>query len=110
MMRDYGGDVELSVNEFDTELDVVLVIQADHHSGLVETRFVFSADLDLRLELAAVYSVEEWPVVNRESIVGNAPEIGLGRDLHLQDTVPDGIILRFVEPLHLLERLRICLQ
>lgn len=24
MMRDYGGDVELSVNEFDAELDVVL--------------------------------------------------------------------------------------
>ncbi len=42
VLCDYSTDVELPVYELDSGLDVTLMVNSEHDSGLVETDFVIA--------------------------------------------------------------------
>ena len=105
VVGDDGADVVLAVDIFYTGLDVVFFVDTEHEAGLVETGDVVAADLDFGFELATVCGVVEGGVVDGETVVGYAPVVGLGGDLHGEFVALYGPLCGFIEPLHFLEGL-----
>ena len=101
-----SAEIVLSVNELDSCLDVVLLVDPEHQSGLVEADLVLTGNLHLNLELASTHGIEERGIINGEPIVGYPPVVALRGHIHSQDIILDRPVFRFIEPLHPVKRLR----
>lgn len=66
---DYGAQVEFPVYKLNACLDVVLVINAQHQAGLVETGFIISGHFYLDLKFASVSCVIERSIIYGKTIV-----------------------------------------
>ena len=104
-MGDYGAEVILSVYIFNAGLDVVLFVDAEHQTCLVETHLVVAGDFHLHFEFSATCRIEIGGIVDGETIVRDAPIVALRSDLHREAVVFNFPLFRFVEPLHPLQSL-----
>ena len=69
MMGDYSTEVIFAVNKFYSGLYIVFMINAYHHSGLVESHLIVARHFYFCLKFAAVFGIIEGCVVNGESVV-----------------------------------------
>ena len=104
-MRDYRTQVVFPIHILNACLDVVLMVDTDHHAGLVITLPIIARNLHFRLKLTAVGRIEKGSVIHGEAIVCDAPIVALRRGEQREFLVFDLPLARLVEPLHLLQRL-----
>ena len=79
LVSHHGTEVVLAVYIFDTCLDVVFMVDAEHQSSLVETFFVLTGNLYLGFELTAVGCIIERSIIYGETIVRDTPIVALWR-------------------------------
>ena len=97
--------VKFTVDKFNTRLDIILVVDPEHQSRLVETFFIITRYLHFSFKLTTVGGIIERRIIDRKPIMGYAPVIALRRDEHRQRLILNIPLFRFVEPLHLFQRL-----
>ena len=107
VVGDDGRDIEESIYIFNAKLHIVFMIQPNHHTRLVKPLAIISADFQLGLELSAIDTIEERAVIHGEAVVGDTPKVGLGRHIHFEHPILDAVRFGLVEPLHLVEMLRL---
>ena len=105
VVGDDRTQVVFAIHKLDTRLDVVLMVDPQHQSGLVVTGPIIARHLYLHLKFATTEGIEEGRIIHRKSIVRNAPVVRLRRHLHRKHMILNSPLSRFVEPLHLLQRL-----
>ena len=108
MVGDDCTQVVFAVYELDPRLDVVFLVDAEHQTGLVKAHLIVSRNLYLYLKLSSVGGIIERSIVYGKSIVRDTPVVTVRGDRHVKCFSVYFPLLRFVEPLHLLEGL--CLQ
>ena len=69
LVGDDRAQVELAVHELDAGLDVVLMVNAQHQSGLVETGLVIAGHFHFDFKLSSVGGVIERSVVHGKAVV-----------------------------------------
>ena len=103
MMGHHGAEIEFSVDILYSSFDIVLMIDANHHAGLVEARLIIAGHLHLGLKLPAIFGIIERSVINGKAIVRDTPVITFWSDRHGELIISDVPLRRFIEPVHLFQ-------
>lgn len=75
------AEIVFTVDKFDAGLNIVLVVEADHHAGLVEAHLIITRNFDYCFEFSAILSVIEGSVVDGKAVVRHAPIIAVRCDI-----------------------------
>ncbi len=84
-----GAEIIFSVDKLNTGFDIILMVNSNHHAGLIEADLVVAGNLYLGLKLAAIFGIVEGSIVDREAIVGYAPVVAFGCYRHGEAVVVD---------------------
>lgn len=83
-MRHHCAEIILTVNELNTGLYIILMVESYHHSGLIESYLVLACDFHFGLKLAAIFGIIKGGVIYGETIVAYPPVVTLGSDIHFE--------------------------
>lgn len=107
LVGDYCAEIVFAVHKLYAGLDIVLAVETYHHSCLVKSHLVVAGYFNLSLELSAIFGVIERSIIDSESVMGYAPIVTVGSDIHCQCVTADMPAVRLIEPIHLFEGLGI---